>query len=185
MAKTELSDLGVEEGEFTETTSQLRDLVKNLTGFDIQKDENTYKDIYDILLGIGKEWKNLTDLEQASLAEKLAGKRGANTLFAVLNNIEGLESAYATAQGAAGSATREQENYAQSVQYSIDRAKASLQELATNFLSSDFLKEGIELANHLLQIVDNIVSDLGSGASIITSLGLLDLAKGADRKSVV
>lgn len=178
-AKTELSDLGVEEGEFTETTSQLRDLVKSLTGFDIQKDENTYKDIYDILLGIGKEWKNLTDLEQASLAEKLAGKRGANTLFAVLNNVEGLEAAYATAQGAAGSAAREQENYAQSVQYSIDRAKASLQELAVNFLSSDLLKGLIEAANQLLQIVNDIVGSIGSVPSIITSLVGIDLAKGA------
>lgn len=65
-AKTELEELGEEEDEFTKTTSKLRDLVKSLTNFDIMEDENTFKDIYEIILGIGKEWKNLTDIEQAN-----------------------------------------------------------------------------------------------------------------------
>lgn len=177
-AKTELADLGEEEDEFTQTTSKLRDLIKQLTGFDIMEDENTYKDIYEILLGIGKEWKTLTDIEQASLAESLAGKRGANALFAVLNNTQQLEKAYKSAQGAAGSAAREQENYAQSVQYSIDRARASLEELANDFLSSELLKGLIETANTFLQIVDKIVETLGSGTSIVTAFLGIDAAKG-------
>lgn len=65
-AKTELEELGEETDEYTETTSKLRDLVKGLTGFDIMADEDTFKDIYEIILGIGKEWENLTDLEQAN-----------------------------------------------------------------------------------------------------------------------
>lgn len=32
-------------------------------------DEDTFKDIYEIILGIGQEWENLTDIEQASLGE--------------------------------------------------------------------------------------------------------------------
>ena len=64
-ASTELSELGEETDEYTESTSKLRDLVMSLTGFDIMLDENTFKDIYEIILGIGKEWNKLTDLEQA------------------------------------------------------------------------------------------------------------------------
>lgn len=74
-AKTELEELGEEEDEFTETTSKLQGLVKGLTGFDIlEEDGETFKSIYDIILGIGKEWKNLSDIEQASLGEALAGR---------------------------------------------------------------------------------------------------------------
>lgn len=72
-AKSELIELGEEEETIVESTSKLRDMVKGMTGFDIMKDENTFKSIYEIVLGIGKEWKNLTDLEQASLGEALAG----------------------------------------------------------------------------------------------------------------
>lgn len=73
-AETELEELGEETDEYTKTTSKLRDLVQSLTGFDIMIDEDTFKDVYEIILGIGKEWDNLTDVEQASLGEALAGE---------------------------------------------------------------------------------------------------------------
>ena len=94
--------MGEEEDEFTQTTSKLRDLVQALTGFDIMKDENTYKDIYEIMVGIGEEWENLTDIEQQSLAESLAGKRNANVFYSVMNHIDDLEKAYQTAENSAG-----------------------------------------------------------------------------------
>lgn len=72
-AKSELIELGEEEDTIVESTSKLRDMVKGMTGFDIMQDEDTFKDIYEIILGIGKEWQNLTDIEQASLGEALAG----------------------------------------------------------------------------------------------------------------
>lgn len=74
-AKTELKELGEEEDKFTETTSNLRDLVKSLTGFDIMKNDNTYKDLYEIVMGIGDAFSRLSDLEQASLGEALAGAK--------------------------------------------------------------------------------------------------------------
>lgn len=169
-ATTELEDLGEEEDEFTKTTSKLRNLIKSMTGFDIMIDEDNFKDIYDIVLGIGKEWDKLTDIERASLGEALAGKRNANALYAVLGNLDTLQGAYAAAEDAAGSAEREQENYAKSIQYSIDRAKASLQELAYHVLNSDFLKGAIDAGNMLINILDKIT--LG-GKSILPILGAI------------
>ena len=105
---TELEELGE---ETTLTTSKLRAMVKALTGVDIQKDENNFKSIYDILLEIGKEWENLTDIEQASLSEALFGKRNSQVGFSILNNIERLEEVYALATDSAGSAMAEQSKY--------------------------------------------------------------------------
>ena len=119
---------------------KVRDLVKSLTGFDILKDNNTFKDVYEIIVGIGKEWNNLTDIEQSSLGEALAGKRNANALYAVLGNLDTLQSAYETAENSAGSAMREQENYEKSIQYSLDRLSASVQEWSTSLVSSDVIK---------------------------------------------
>lgn len=101
-AKTELEDLGFEEEELAVTTSKLRDTVKSMTGFDIMESETEFKSIYEILLGIGKEWDNLTDVERASLGEMLAGKRNSNALYAVLQNIDMLEEAYKLAEDSAG-----------------------------------------------------------------------------------
>lgn len=72
-AKTELIELGEEEDKFTKSTSNLRELVKSMTGFDIMKDENTYKDLYEIIMGIGQAWPELSDIQQASLGEALSG----------------------------------------------------------------------------------------------------------------
>ena len=102
-ATTELADSGEEEDEFTQTTSKLQNLVKSLTGFDIlESDQKTFKDIYTILVGIGEKWQELDDIERASLGEALAGKRNANTLYAVLDNINTLKDAYETAENSAG-----------------------------------------------------------------------------------
>ena len=137
LAETELETLGEETDDYTKTTSKLRDLVKSLTGFDIMVDEDTFKSVYEILLGIGKEWKNLTDVEQASLGEALAGKRNANVLYSIMQNVDQLESVYKTAEESAGSAQREQENYEKSIQYSIDSTKASLEALVNDLSNSD------------------------------------------------
>lgn len=173
-AKTELEELGEEEDQYTKTTSTLRDLVKSLTGFDIMKDENTFKSIYEIILGIGKEWDKLTDTEQASLGEALAGKRNANVLYAVMQNTKELEEVYKTAQESAGSAMREQENYEKSIQYSVDKLKAVGQEVISNLINSDSVKEIIETASSSLEglgkIAEAISPALSSLAQIISVL---------------
>lgn len=164
-AKTELQSLGEEQDQYTESTSKLRDLVKGLTGFDIMKDENTFKDIYEIILGIGKEWKNLTDIEQASLGEALAGKRNANALYAVLGNLDTLQGAYKTAEESAGSAMREQENYERSIQYSIDRLTASVEEWSNTLVSSSIIKWFVDLTNVVVGL-STAMTPLGSMAGV-------------------
>ena len=167
LAETELEELGEETDEYTKTTSKLRDLVKGLTGFDIMEDEDTFKDIYEIILGIGQEWQNLTDLEQASLGEALAGKRNANALYAVLGNLDTLQAAYKTAEESAGSAMREQENYEKSIQYSLDRLLASAQEWSNALVSSDVVKWFVDLANAAVEL-----------STALTPLGTLALGGG-------
>lgn len=178
-AKIELSDLNEEEDEYTQSTSKLRDMVKGLTGFDIvEADGSTFKDIYDIVVGIADKWDSLSDIDQAGLAEALAGKRNSKGLFAVLANIDDLKSAYETSITSAGSAAREQAHYAESVQYSIDRAKASLQELATDFLKSSTLKGMIEFGNSAIKILDKIVDKIGLLGTAIAGLGIKSAVQG-------
>ena len=62
---------------------------------------------------------------------------------------------------AEGSALEEQEKWAQGLQYSIDRIKASLQELAQDLLKSDFLKGLIESGNTLVNVFDKLVKNIG------------------------
>lgn len=116
LAKQELVDMGEETDGMVESTSKLRDQVKALTGFDIMEDENTFKNIMDIVIGIGEEWENLTDLEQAGLLESLAGKQQSNALAAALQNVDIIKAAYETAQTSEGSAQQELDAYLDSIE---------------------------------------------------------------------
>ena len=167
-ASTDLEDLGEEEDEYTKSTSKLRAEVKGLTGFDIMEDENTYKSIYEILLGIGKEWDNLTDIEQASLGEALAGKQNSNVFYSIMQNIDELEDVYKTAEDAAGSAEKEELNFEKSIQYSLSRIQASAQEWANNLISSDIIKWFVDLGNAIV----NVSTKFGSLTTVIAGAGI-------------
>ena len=84
-AKTELEEAGLETEGMVESTSKLRDMVKGMTGFDIlMPDEKTFKSTYDIVVGIGKEYDKLSDIDQAALLNALGGLRQSNALAAAL-----------------------------------------------------------------------------------------------------
>lgn len=170
-AKSELAEMGEDTDDMVESTSKLRDLVKGITGFDIMKDENTFKDIYDIIIGISEKWDTLSDIDQASLLENLAGKNQSNALAAALSNVDLLKKSYEEATNAEGSAREEQEKYTKSIQYSIDKAKASLEELANDFLSSDFLKGLIDAGEKIITFLDKIIDKIGVLPTLLTAIG--------------
>ncbi|MCM1399930.1 MAG: phage tail tape measure protein [Clostridium sp.] len=166
-AKQELEDIGEETDGMVGSATQLRDLIQGLTGFDIMVDEagTQFKDIYEIVVGIGHEWENLTDIEQAELLEVLAGKQG-NALSAALNNISMIEDAYRVAENSAGSALREQEEYEKGIQYSLNRLEASFQTFSNHILKSDFLKGVIDFGNGAVNVLDTVTNKLGSLGTI-------------------
>lgn len=164
-SKAELESLGEETDAYVESTSKLRDQVKAISGVDIMEDENTYKDIYTILLEIGKVWNSISDIDQSVLLESIAGKRQSNIIAGLLNNADLLEQVYETAENSTGSAMREQMNYEKSIQYSMDRLKASSQEWVTDLLNSGLVKWFVDLANSIVHVSD-VITPLGTGLAV-------------------
>ena len=170
-AKAELEEMGADTDDMVESTSKLRDLVMGMTDFDIMEDENTYKDIYEIIMGIGEEWGKLKDIDRAALLEALAGKRQSNALAAVLANLENLEKAYNTAENSAGSAQREQAKYMDSLQYSLDQLTAHGEEFWTTFINKDDVKTFIDNINILISGATKLVDTFGSIPTVAGILG--------------
>lgn len=176
-SETELKEMGEDTDGLVTSTSKLQALVKGITGFDIMKDKDTYKDIYDIVLGIGEKWQDLSDIDRASLLEALAGKQQNNALAAALSNIDILKKSYEEATNAEGSAREENEEYSKSIQASIDLTKAKLEELSNDLLSSNFLKGAIDAGGKLLDLLDFIISDGREIPAIFTTIGAVIGAK--------
>lgn len=170
-SETELKEMGEDTDGLVTSTSKLQALVKGITGFDIMKDKDTYKDIYDIVLGIGEKWKDLSDIDRASLLEALAGKQQSNALAAALSNIDILKKSYEEATHAEGSAREENEEYSKSIRASIDLAQAKLEQLANDTLNSNFLKGAIDAGGKLIEVLDGIVKSGNAIPTLLAAIG--------------
>ena len=126
-AETEMEQLGLDTDGMVESTAKLQEEIMALTGVDIMKDKDTFKSTYDILDELSSKWQNLTDIQQASVTELIAGKRQGNIISALMNNFDTAREATQTAENADGSAEKELKNYQKSMQYSIDVFKAQFQ----------------------------------------------------------
>ena len=151
-----LEEMGEETDGVVESVSKLQEKLKALTGVDIVDMNGAYKDTYTILRQIGAVWKDLDPMDQAAALELMAGKNRANTLAAILNNMEDLSGAYESAMDANGSASRELDTYMNSIQGKIDQFNNALQTLWNNTLNSDIIKGFVDAARGALEFVDAV-----------------------------
>lgn len=154
--KSDLEAMGEDTDGAAESVSSLRKELLALTGVDIQLDENTYKNTYEILQELSKIWDNLDDLTQANVLEKLFGKRQANVGAAILENFNIAEESLETAMNSAGSAVSENEKYLESIRGHLDQLTASFQTLSTNVLDSELVKFGVDVLRLIVDLLNEI-----------------------------
>lgn len=173
-AKTELEEAGLETEYMAESVASLRKEIKGLTnvngngGFDIMLDDKTFKSTYDIVLGISKVWKNMSDIDQSALLELLAGKRQGNALAATLTNMKDAESALRQSMDAEGSALKEHEKVMNSIEAKQKAFQAQYQALANSILNSDLIKGTFDAGTGLLGWLTKI-TDLAGGLPVALS----------------
>lgn len=148
------------------SVSSLRKEIAALTnvdgsgGFDILTDSGSFKSTYDILLGIGKVWGQISDINQAALLELVAGKRAANSVAAILNNYEDMEAVLQTSTDSAGSASREYENWMDSVIARVEQVKSSFQSLSKTVMGDNLLKFILNKTRQIIDIFDVLIDKL-------------------------
>ena len=169
-ASAELEDLGEETDEYTKSTSKLRNLVKQISGVDIMVDDNTYKDLYTIIVELADVWDTIQDVDQAALLEALAGKRQGNRLIAAIKNVDTLKNSYRTAVDSAGSAMREQLNYEKSIQYSIEQFTASMEELKLLIVDRGLVKGIVDLGSSFVGLATDVMRVIGPFTTLSTIL---------------
>lgn len=152
-----------------ESKSKLREKIKGLSGVDILTDTGAYKSTYEILLSIGKVWKNINSMDQGALVELLAGKNRANTLAAILNNTEDLEKALISAKQSAGSALKENSVFLDSITGKVTLFQNATQSMWNNFIDSRVVKFIVDAGTGIIKFLDKIgliPTVLGGGAII-------------------
>ena len=185
-ASTELADAGLDTEGMAESVAKLREEIIALSGVDIMRDENTFKSTYDILDELSTKWKDLTDIQQASITELIAGKRQGNIVSALMQNFDIARETLNTALNESeGSAEKELENYKKGVQYSIDKFNASFQQLSNTVVSSDFLKGIVDGGTNALNIITSLIDNFGTLNTLIGVAGGIFASKTGRGKQFV
>lgn len=73
-AKSELEEAQLDTDGMATSTAKLRQEIQALSGVDIMENETTFKSTFDILDELSNKWQDLTDIQQASITELVAGK---------------------------------------------------------------------------------------------------------------
>ena len=142
-ATTELEEMGEETDGLAQGLSKYREEIKALSGVDIMKDENTYKDMYDIFVQLAEVWDNMEDVSQSRVAEILGGTRNTSGIMSTITNIKDAIGAYSSAMDSAGTATEANNIYMDTTKAKVGELKAAFQELSSDFISSNFTKGAV------------------------------------------
>ena len=73
-AKTEPEDARLETEGLVDSTATLREEILALSGVDIMKNANEFKSTYAIMDELAEKWESLTDIQQATVTELIAGR---------------------------------------------------------------------------------------------------------------
>lgn len=179
-AKTELEEAGLETDGMAESTAELREEILALSGVDIMIDENTFKSTYDILDELSEKWETLSDIQQASIQDLLAGQRQGNVLSAVMSNFDIARDALSTSQTSDGSAMHEHAKWMESLEAKTQEFKAAFEELSQTILNDDSLGTLIDAGTVILNILTGLVDTFGTFGTVLAGIGIAAFVKNFD-----
>nr|DAT93669.1 MAG TPA: minor tail protein [Caudoviricetes sp.] len=152
----------------SDTGQKLTDIYDGLN-IALYDNEGQMRSSYDILSDLSTKWDSLSKNQQNYIALTSAGSNQLNAFLALMNNFGHATEATETAINSAGSATKENERYMESLQAQVQALKAEFQEFATNILSSDLVKGFLQAGTSILKFAN---TDLGQAISKILLFNL-------------
>lgn len=168
-AKTELEEAGLETDGMAESTAKLRAEIKALSGVDIMLNDTTFKSTYEIMDELANKWEELTDIQQASITELIAGKRQGNVVSSLMSNFDIAREALETSMDSEGSAMAEHAKWMESLEAKINQLKAAWQELSQVFMDDGFLKGLVDAGTDILSFLTAIIDKIGTLPALITA----------------
>ena len=145
-----------------------------LTGHGVQLTENgEYRSTYEIIKDIADIWEDLSSMDQAAIAEQLAGTRQQNIFFSLVEQFGEAEKAMKAMENSTGSLQNAYDEYADSIQRHIDSFKAAFTQLSTTVVESDLIKGVVDTGTGIIKTLESIFQALNKiGGVLPVILGL-------------
>jgi TP901 family phage tail tape measure protein len=170
-ATSELESMGEETDTVVKSTAKLQAEIKAISGVNILESDNaTFKSTYQIMDELSAKWSQLSDIQKATLTDKIAGKNRANIFSSMMENWEDAKKAMETSKNSAGSATKELDTYLSSIEGKLSRFQATFQSFSSDVLDSGVVKGFIDMGTAALDFADGLVKAGDAMPTIATAL---------------
>ena len=170
-ATSELESMGEETDTVVKSTAKLQAEIKAISGVNILESDNaTFKSTYQIMDELSAKWSQLSDIQKATLTDKIAGKNRANIFSSMMENWEDAKKAMETSKNSAGSATKELDTYLSSIEGKLSRFQATFQSFSSDVLDSGVVKGFIDMGTAALDFADGLVKAGDAIPTILTAL---------------
>ncbi|MCM1044460.1 MAG: phage tail tape measure protein [Candidatus Gastranaerophilales bacterium] len=148
-------------------------------GVAIEDANGELRSTFDILSDYAKVFPELTSEQKQYFAELASGKRQVNVFNAIIQQMADVDKAVEQSIDSVGAAEKENEIYRQSIQGLKNEFDNQFQMLATEVISSDWIKDLISAGTDLLEVLTNIVKqdDLISGTISVITDGIKGFAE--------
>lgn len=176
-AKVDAEEAGIATDGMASSVSKLRSSILTLTKgtskqVDIMLNPTTFKSTYQIIKEIAAVYDEMSNVDQSALLELIGGKRNGNAMAAVIQQFKIAEETLETSLNAAGSATRENEKYLESIQGKLTQLKAAFESLSATVMNSDVIKFGIDRVTDLVNVLDWMTQTFTPLPGLITAAGV-------------
>lgn len=171
LAKTELEEAGESTEGMVESTATLRQEIMALSGIDIMLDKNNFKSTYQIMDELSQKWENLSDIQQATITELMAGKHQGNVFASLMTNFDTAREALDASLNSSGSAMREHAKWSESLEARLNKLKSTWQSLSQTFMNSDFLKGALDFITSLVNGLDKLIDTIGVVPTLLGAFG--------------
>ena len=177
-AKTEMEEAGLDTEGMAESVSTLREEILALSGVDIMLNDTEFKSTYQIMDELSGKWKELTDIQQASITELIAGKRQGNIVSSLMENFDIARNALQTSLSSEGSAMEEHAKWMDSIQAKQQQFQAQYQTLANTILNSDLIKGAYDAGTGILGFLTDVIDAFGVLGTVAGGAGIAKIFSG-------
>lgn len=172
-------------GGIEELTGDIADLTKSAEhplGISLFKDDakTEFKSTTELFRDISKIYDELTDKQQAGLLEKLAGKRQAQVVAAILNNFDAVEKSLETMTSSAGSSLKEMSVIQDSLEFKLNALKETAVGVFQNAFDTNALGGVIDVITSIIKAIDWLIDKFGVLGVILPSIGIAKFIKDFD-----
>ena len=163
--------------ESTDTSENLNDVEKVLSkiGISIRNTNLEFKDFDEVLSEIAEKWNTLDNVSKKAIANAFAGIRQQESFVTLLENWEKYEELLETSRSSQGTAETKYTSYKDSLDASINRLTATLEDFVNRAEVSELIKGITDLATTLASWLPGLVKAL---PQIIAALANIRLFTG-------